>query len=167
MAGQSWDDIWWDAWPPVSSPSILAQLTVEELQEISHQLKDQCMGCQKPKLARFSYSNHGEQAGWAAYRMPITPEQADALFCEFMPDPNDERAWLAGSNDVRVVEVGWTPFACAIMRTLYKPTTTHVPTIWEMAWDLAMCGIGSKAAFDGVYQHPSSWILDTIFAILA
>eukprot|EP00971_Amphidinium_carterae_P195718 3883946-Amphidinium_carterae.3 len=75
-----------------------------------------------------------------------------------MPDPRDERAWLAGSNDVRVVEVGWTPFACAILRTLYKPNTTHVPTIWEMAWDLSMCGIGSKAAFDGVYQHPSSWI---------
>eukprot|EP00971_Amphidinium_carterae_P131187 2598400-Amphidinium_carterae.1 len=81
MARQSWEDIWWDAWPPVSSPSVLEQLSVAELQEMSQQLKDQCLGCQKPKLARFSYSNHGEQAGWADYRMPITPEQADALFC--------------------------------------------------------------------------------------
>eukprot|EP00971_Amphidinium_carterae_P254259 5047651-Amphidinium_carterae.1 len=35
-----------------------------------------------------------------------------------------------------------------------------------MARDLAACGIGSKAAFDGVYQHPSSWILDTVYALL-
>eukprot|EP00971_Amphidinium_carterae_P148166 2936626-Amphidinium_carterae.2 len=84
-----------------------------------------------------------------------------------MPDEQDERAWLAGSNEVRVVEVGWTPFACAILGTLYKPPAGHLPTIWEMAWDLAMCGIGYKAAFDGVYQHPSSWVLDTAYSILA
>eukprot|EP00971_Amphidinium_carterae_P308334 6127326-Amphidinium_carterae.1 len=59
------------------------------------------------------------------------------------------------------------PLACAILGTLYKPPAGQLPTIWEMAWDLAMCGIGSKAAFDGVYQHPSSWILDTACAILA
>eukprot|EP00971_Amphidinium_carterae_P202532 4018557-Amphidinium_carterae.1 len=83
-----------------------------------------------------------------------------------MPDVRDEGAWLAGSSDVRVVEVGWTAFSCAILRTLYKPRAGRVPDVWEMAWDLAACGIGSKAAFDGVYQHPSSWILDSIFAVL-
>eukprot|EP00971_Amphidinium_carterae_P076102 1503316-Amphidinium_carterae.1 len=66
--------------------------------------------------------------------MPISPAQADALFCEFMPDVQNERAWLAGSNDVRVVEVGWTPFACAVLGTLYKPPAGHLPSIWEMAW---------------------------------
>eukprot|EP00971_Amphidinium_carterae_P130230 2580090-Amphidinium_carterae.1 len=83
---RSWEDVWWQAWPPVSSPSVLEQLTVEELQKISQQLKDRSLGCQKPKLKRFSYKHHSEQAGWSAYKMPITPEQADALFCEFMPD---------------------------------------------------------------------------------
>eukprot|EP00971_Amphidinium_carterae_P307985 6120782-Amphidinium_carterae.1 len=39
------------------------------------------LGCQKPKLKRFSYKHHNEQSGWADYKMPITPEQADALFC--------------------------------------------------------------------------------------
>eukprot|EP00971_Amphidinium_carterae_P257154 5105415-Amphidinium_carterae.1 len=59
--------------------------------------------------------------------MPITPEQADALFCEFMPDVRDDGAWLPGSSNVRVVEVGWTAFACAILRTLYKPRAGRIP----------------------------------------
>eukprot|EP00971_Amphidinium_carterae_P053988 1062825-Amphidinium_carterae.1 len=77
---RSWEDIWWQAWPPVSSLSILVQLSVEELQEIS-QLKARSLGCQKPKLKRFSYKHHPEQSGWTDYNMPISPEQADALFC--------------------------------------------------------------------------------------
>eukprot|EP00971_Amphidinium_carterae_P256848 5099349-Amphidinium_carterae.1 len=51
--------------------------------------------------------------------------------------------------------------------TLFKPPPGHLPSIWEMAQDLVACGIGSKAAFDGVYQHPSNWIFDTAFSILA
>eukprot|EP00971_Amphidinium_carterae_P055503 1093891-Amphidinium_carterae.1 len=105
------------------------------VREISQQLKTRSLGCQKPKLKRFSYKHHTEQSGWADYKMPITPVQADALFCEFMPDERDERAWLPGSSDVRVVEVGWTAlkFSCAILRTLYKPRAGRVPDIWEMA----------------------------------
>eukprot|EP00971_Amphidinium_carterae_P172241 3414714-Amphidinium_carterae.1 len=34
---RTWEDLWWQAWPPVSSPSVLEQVTVEELQEISQQ----------------------------------------------------------------------------------------------------------------------------------
>eukprot|EP00971_Amphidinium_carterae_P285997 5678655-Amphidinium_carterae.1 len=69
----TWEDIWWDVWPAVCSPSVLEQVSVEELQEISKELRERSLGCQKPKLKRFSYKHHTEQSGWADYNMPITP----------------------------------------------------------------------------------------------
>eukprot|EP00971_Amphidinium_carterae_P318244 6325816-Amphidinium_carterae.1 len=61
--------------------------------------------------------------------------------------------------------------ACAILGALYKPPKAHLPSIWEMAKDLAACGItyllNSKQAFDGVYKTPSVWILDSAISVLA
>eukprot|EP00971_Amphidinium_carterae_P160149 3174599-Amphidinium_carterae.1 len=84
--------------------------------QLSKRLQRRVVQYSSKYFERFVYNSRNDQDGWAAYRMPISPDQADALFCEFMPDVQDERAWLAGSSDVRVVEVGWAPFVQATCR---------------------------------------------------
>eukprot|EP00971_Amphidinium_carterae_P299730 5955224-Amphidinium_carterae.1 len=128
---------WKNAWPEVPSPNAMEKLTAGPLQEISRIMRHKAKACGKPSLLRMGYAAYPELRGWEHFTMPMAAWQADCLFCEFMPPADREEAWLAGSHRVRVVEVGWTPVGCAILGSLFKPPQAHLPTIWEMAKDLA------------------------------
>eukprot|EP00971_Amphidinium_carterae_P016527 326543-Amphidinium_carterae.1 len=130
-------------------------------------MRNKAKACGKPSLLRMGYGAYPEKRGWADFNMPLAAWQADCLFCEFMPPVDREEAWLSGSHRVRVVELGWTPVGCAILGSLFKPAPAHLPTIWEMAKDLASCGISDHEAFQGEFKYPSVWILDSAISVLA
>eukprot|EP00971_Amphidinium_carterae_P194909 3867464-Amphidinium_carterae.1 len=96
--------VWYEVWPEVCRPSVLAPLAAEQLATISLIMRKKAQACGKPALQRMGYSFYPETRGWADLTMPLEAWQADCLFCEFMPPKDRKEAWLSGSNRVRAVE---------------------------------------------------------------
>eukprot|EP00971_Amphidinium_carterae_P348540 6490549-Amphidinium_carterae.2 len=69
--------VWYEVWPELSRPSVLAQLTAEQLAAISAIMRTKAKTCGKPALLRMGYGFFPETRGWEDLTMPLEVWQAD------------------------------------------------------------------------------------------
>eukprot|EP00971_Amphidinium_carterae_P120126 2379581-Amphidinium_carterae.2 len=58
---------WKNAWPEVSSPNVMENLTARQLQEISRIMRQKAKDCGKPSLLRMGYDTYPDQRSWEDY----------------------------------------------------------------------------------------------------
>eukprot|EP00971_Amphidinium_carterae_P296620 5892470-Amphidinium_carterae.1 len=77
------------------------------------------------------------------------------------PDAGAEY-WRQGSPVLKYLD--WRAIAMGC-RGDRRVNLSPLPTGLQICEDLAMVGLARKPVMDGVYQHPSCWILDTVYRL--
>ena len=152
----------WDSWPRVPTNPI--RLSRWEAETLSDEMDNRAHWCTESKWIYEDFAHHG--GGWGTLddqeEMVLDVPGLYSLFKKFMPKGSSvSTGYMEGR--VLFARIRWRKLAKGILGDFKEPHEWCVPSLSDMAEDLAFFGCTWKGVHNGV----GAWLLDTLYTVLA